>query len=443
MSLLLFFYLFTGESLDQISRVVFPSYSLVLIAPIFDIIISGGKGIPMGYLKFDSDILFRYATFFGSFKHTDITPGIRIEVAVILVLAYFYFRYKEKPVLGSIISTLALYSLIFAFLLMLDISKMIFVMVAPLGEAYDLDFLFSIYKIIIIITSSILLYISNSDKVNILISNIRPFRTFHFCFMFIIGIMLAVVFGMEQPLFKLFLKAFFACLSIIFAFTYSVITNDISDISIDVISNKDRPLIEKKIRPKEYRNLSYFVLFFALVTAAFVDFLSVFFISLFIALYYIYSMPPLRFKRVPILSKTVISLNSLLLVIWGYYCAGMPLYEFPSNIIFYFLVPITLAINFIDIKDYEGDKHAGIKTLPTIIGLRAAKFIIGLFFILAYILIYPLFNIPIMIIPLLSFGILEAYLINKKEYREKEVFLVYLLSLINLSLLFTMFSKII
>jgi len=441
-SVILLFYLLTGENLDKICRVVMPSYALVLIAPIIDIILSGGKGIPMGYLKFDSDILIRYITFFGSFKHLDITPGIRIEVAAILILAFFYFRYKEKPVFGSIIFTIALYSLIFTFLLMLDLSKLIFNVVAPFGSAFDLGFLFTVYKIIIIISLSILLYVSNSYKINILVSNIRPFRTFHFCMMFIIGTMLGVVFGAEMPVYQIVLKSIFACLAIVFAFIFSIITNDISDVSIDIISNSNRPLIEKKIRPKEYLNLSYYVLIFALLIAAFVDFISIFFIACFIALYFVYSMPPLRFKRVPVLSKLVISLNSLLLVIWGYYFTGLPLYEFPPQIILYFLVPITLAINFIDIKDYEGDKLAGIKTLPTLLGLRGAKIIIGIFFIIAYVLAYPLFEIPVYIIPLLSFGILEAYLIIKKDYRERDVFLVYLLSFINLSLLFIMFRNV-
>jgi len=441
LSVVLLFYLLTREKLNKICRVVLPSFAFILIAPIIDIIVSGGEGIWNSYVRFENDILIRYLTFFGSFENLDITPGIRIEIAVILIMAYFYFRYKKKSIIGSALSTIALYSLIFVFSIMMDLSRYFLVVIAPNSNAFSVHFLLEIYEILILVLVLVLLYISNGDKMNLLLSNLRPFRTFHFCFMFIIGIMFAIVLGVKQPFYKFVLKSIFACFSIVFAIIFSIITNDISDISIDIISNKNRPLIEKKIRPKEYRNLSYFVLFFALVTAAFIDFFSVFFIACFIALYYVYSMPPLRFKRVPVLSKIVVSMNSLILVIWGYYCAGMPLYEFPPNIILYFLVPITLAVNFIDIKDYEGDKEVGIKTLPTLLGLKGAKVVIGLFFIIAYVLAYPLFNIPIMIIPLLSFGILEAYLIMKKDYHEKDVFLVYLLSLLNLSLLYLMISK--
>jgi len=91
-----------------------------------------------------------------------------------------------------------------------------------------------------------------------------------------------------------------------------------------------------------------------------------------------------------------------------------------------FLIGFTLTINFIDIKDYRGDKKLGIKTLPVLMGPKKSKLLIGLFFFLGYVFIFYITQLILFII--LAF--LQFYLINKKSYKEKYIFIVYLLSLV-------------
>ena len=115
------------------------------------------------------------------------------------------------------------------------------------------------------------------------------------------------------------------------------------------------------------------------------------------------------------------------MVLLGYFFISGDL-EIPGSIIAFFLICLTAVINFIDIKDYEGDKKAGIKTIPVIFGLKISKVIIGVFFLISYFFVY--FILKKFLIPLIILSIIHFYLINRKNYNEKLVFIAYLVSLI-------------
>ena len=151
-------------------------------------------------------------------------------------------------------------------------------------------------------------------------------------------------------------------------------------------------------------------------------------------------MSPFRLKRVPIFSKLAISLNSFILMFMGYLSIYshspertlFAMKNFPDNFIYYVFFSF-LALNFIDIKDYKGDKTAGIKTIPTIFGEKKGKQIIGLFFIINYISLFFFFSLQFYLIPILiSIALLQYYFINKKQYDERYIFMLYFISLINI-----------
>jgi len=174
-------------------------------------------------------------------------------------------------------------------------------------------------------------------------------------------------------------------------------------------------------------------LVFSLIYAANVNFQTFYCILIFIGNYYLYSMPPMRLKRMPVLSKLFISLNSLLMLILGKFTLTGK-FSVPPDLALYFLVCITLVINFIDLKDVEGDKKAGVNTIPTLLGPRIGKKVIGAFFILSYVLAYPLLKkrldlIGLDLLLLLICGLIAYFLINRKKYSEKPVFLFYLSSI--------------
>jgi 4-hydroxybenzoate polyprenyltransferase len=114
----------------------------------------------------------------------------------------------------------------------------------------------------------------------------------------------------------------------------------------------------------------------------------------------------------------------------GYVFVRNNLILFPHVIVLFFVIFITAVMNFIDLKDYEGDKEAGIKTLPVIMGLRYSKIFIGLFFLITYIAAYWIFKFPSYGYLFIIAGLIQFYLINRENYSEKPIFVVYFITLI-------------
>jgi 4-hydroxybenzoate polyprenyltransferase len=237
----------------------------------------------------------------------------------------------------------------------------------------------------------------------------------------------------------LFLNILTLIICLVLGIFFSIVTNNIVNDNIDKISNKERPLFKENFPLKDYVTFGVICLTLSLFGAFIVSYLGFFFIFLFIGNYFIYSMPPIRFKRVSLLSKLTISLNSLFLTLLGFSLflessGVINLTSFPTEYIYFFLL-FTLAANFIDIKDYEGDKREGIKTLPVLLGLEKSKKLIAFFFILPYLFI-GLLNKDLMIICILL-SLVNILLITDKNYNERRILinilfsiLIYILSLL-------------
>ena len=206
--------------------------------------------------------------------------------------------------------------------------------------------------------------------------------------------------------------------------------NNIFDQNIDAVSNPGRPLITKKVDLELYIKIAYGLLGCSLVCALVVGRVSFFIISGAILGYYSYSAPPLRLKRIPVLSKAIISLISLAIVFLGYITvqgesSGV---GFPKFFVWFFLIGITLAANFIDLKDYAGDAAGRIMTVPVLLGLPLARLVIGISFMLAGVGLYFYFPSFYLFPVFLVAGILGFYFIHQKDYAEWRVFSLYLAS---------------
>jgi 4-hydroxybenzoate polyprenyltransferase len=296
-----------------------------------------------------------------------------------------------------------------------------------------------ILTLIFVSFNFILLYYWNRRYFFTLFRDIRPFRIFHFELMFTFGYLLYLrsvnslgVLVAPEVISKFLLMSF----SIFFASLFSLISNNFSDYQIDRISNRKRPLIQETIKKNDYFLIGVWSFFIAILCSLIVGLRSLIFILVFIGIYFIYSMKPLRLKKIFLFSKLLIALNSLILILAGFSLSVVDFNNFPSFLYYFILIGFTLVINFIDIKDEEGDRRAEIKTLPVLVGLENSKILIGLFFIFVYLSAYYLFKKIIIFFVLLFFSLLEFYFINKKEYNEKIVFVIYLISLIVIGLVF-------
>jgi len=426
----------TGIPTGKVSRVILPGFAIILLGPLFDLMISWGAGFNMSYLtpRLHGNLLYRFFAFGGPLgKHGGITPGMKIEVAVILLLSFAYFRIKKTGIIKSIVTAVILYCIIFACAVMPFIGK-------ALLNAFNLEYKYSerlfinIYFLLILISIPYLFFLFNKTFFKEILKDIRIFRALHYELMFVLGIAVTAIVASKTIIFDTdnIFHFIFIPAAILFAGIAALITNNIEDKDIDRISNPNRPSVTKTIPHKDYALIAIVSMLLSCIYAAAAGYIMLFFVLIFSGNYFLFSMPPFRLKRVPILSKLLISGNSLMLVLAGYYYILRDFRDFPFSVTLLFIIGITAVVNFIDIKDYEGDKNAGILTLPVIAGIKNSKMIIGTAFFLVYVSTYFVFKNTYLLAGAAGTGFVQYLLVNRAKYNEKPVFIVYLISLFSI-----------
>lgn len=89
-------------------------------------------------------------------------------------------------------------------------------------------------------------------------------------------------------------------------------------------------------------------------------------------------------------------------------------------------------MNIIDIKDVEGDRKAGIKTLPVVFGLKRAKIFTGIFILIAYCMLGLALLDKRILLAAALLGITQFILINRKVFKEKWAILTHLAGIVSL-----------
>lgn len=442
LSFVLLFYFATKIAVPKLIRLIFPCFIILPSAPLLDLLLSYGKGFDMNYMMpgLHDDLLRRFFTFFGPLQPMAVTPCIRIEIALILLVSFFYFFTKSGHFLKSFLWTIIMYALFFLYGAFPFLFKILNAVTGISFWANEITLIYSFLTISLFL-GVLLTYLANPDVFKSLMDDVCWYRVAHYELMIVLGIIVAHSY-VPLPITPRFIFwCIFAPASLFFAGMVSLISNNLADVDIDRISNKNRVLPAAKVKLEFYRGLQMPFAVLAVFFAAIISFQVLFLIILFMAGYFLYSMPPLRLKRIPFFSKICISLNSLLMVMLGFVLLKGTLHDFPISITAYFLIVFTAPINFIDLKDYEGDKHAGILTLPVLWGIKCAKVFIGLSFIAAYVCVLFVLKNIYLLLPLLVLGGIQYYLINKPKYNEKQVFQVYLFGIV-VFMLYTLFFNI-
>ncbi len=440
MSVIILFWLATGEKIKKSAMVVLPSFIVLIVVPIVDLLVTGGKGQQITYLLpgIHENLLLRFFTFTGEFGKWGISSGIKVEGAIVLVAAFVYFFAKSKKaapvfkIAKGVFWTFVLYVLIFSYSAILFPITWFFDFA---GINYDTVGFAPpyVYLILILLQAIVLAWVANKNYFKAIIRERQLLRLIHFEAMFVLGIALGlygnIMFRLQAE------QAFsFAITTIAIALTcfYAMFSNNIADREIDIVSNKKRAIVSKSIEIAKYKKMALAFLLGGLFYAAMAGFETFFFMLVFAGNYFLYSMPPFRLKRIPIISKALISFNSLILILLGFVFITGNLADFPIAIIAIFLIGFTFSINFIDLKDTKGDKKTGIKTLPVLVGIRNAKIITGIFFAATYLsftaIVKEWWALPTLVI----LAIIQFILINRKTCNEKPVLGLYILSIIAL-----------
>ncbi|MDH5580748.1 MAG: UbiA family prenyltransferase [Bdellovibrionales bacterium] len=438
--LMLVFHLVLKVPMARISRLIFGLFVIIWVAPLADLIISSGQE-KMSYLEpgRHKDLWKHFVTFWGVDDYaTGATMGIRIEVALVLLGCFYYSKvFLKKSLVRTLFFIFLVYSSIFLYGMFpfLGVGFLESFNIYYQGISPDLHSDF--YLFLIFFNCCFLFYFFNKKYFFEIFKDLRFLRLFYYQLIFILGL----VFAFDQMQVQqwrlsqtLFFDVFGVAASLFFSILFSILVNNFYDLEIDIVSNSQRPSVKGEIPKSTLRALSIFCLIFSIIYSSHVNFESFFYILIFTGIYYLYSAPPLRLKRIPFFSKFLVAINSFVLFALGYFTVSRSVY-IPLDLGLFIIMALSLCLHFIDIKDYEGDLKAGVKTLPTLVGLKKSKIYIGLFFVFSYCLAYfPLkkvFNYPKeVIMGLLFLGCLQFYFINRKKYSETPIFMTFFSGLV-------------
>jgi len=166
------------------------------------------------------------------------------------------------------------------------------------------------------------------------------------------------------------------------------IFNDIFNLSEDIINDPDKPLVKKEISLNEAKIYGVLTLFSSIILSIFISFESFILILLAIITGMAYNI---TLKKTGFLGNLIVAFNTAL----PFYYGALLVYVFYEKkiVIFYTIAFLTALGREIikGIRDIVGDKKAGIRTLPVILGLKKSGYIATFLIITAIILsILPL-----------------------------------------------------
>ncbi len=312
----------TKENVLRVARVVLPCFIILNIVPLIDSFFRGAHPYSLGYMfPGEHDPLWlNFVTFFGPLKDTGITIGMRTEIAIVLAGCLSYFSLKGLSWLKNILFCFLIYAFVFV------TGALPYIIKAVMGFLkinYSFKALLFIHMYFVLLFPLIIwvFFVYRPDYMRALVKDIRFLRVLHFELMFFIGMAAGRYYGKgihaltQYSFFEITLTAIAIFLACVFALT----TNNLADVRIDAVSNAKRPTVSGAIPMEHYRFIPWFFLLGALLYSWIVNVSALFVIGTFMSVYYLYSMPPLRLKRIPILSKGFIVLNSILLLALGYY----------------------------------------------------------------------------------------------------------------------------
>ncbi|OGD68420.1 hypothetical protein A2996_03095 [Candidatus Campbellbacteria bacterium RIFCSPLOWO2_01_FULL_34_15] len=456
LGIIIVLFVLTKEKIEKITK-LFVYVPFVVVIPIFFDLFLKKENVSYSFItsKFDNAFL----TLGGDF----ISNGIKLEIIIASIFIFIYVYLKTKKIWKAILGSFFSYVVIFTFLTLPVFLQNSFEFVKnekenfPTGYFYRSDHIksnFSEKNLIFsgnstslnndfflenqtsIIFSTTLLFVDicliclifffyNRKKFFSVIKNFRYLRIVYYFIFVSFGIFLSG--GIPISLFD-YILIFSTFSSLFFAWLFCVWENDEVDLDIDRISNKKRPLPQGDISVEEWKIIKYFFLVFSLGFAFLSGFYVFLLVLIYISLYHIYSVPPLRLKKVIILSSLVVAINALIAVWLGYFVSSNTEYitEFPPKIILFVIMVVFFVENIKNIKDIEGDKKNNIKTLANILGERNSKLIFGLIASLFIFLAPFVFYFSLKTIIVSTFFSVVMYLsINKKIFNENHIFLIY------------------
>ncbi|MFP4401711.1 MAG: UbiA family prenyltransferase [Candidatus Nanoarchaeia archaeon] len=430
-SILLFF--FMNSNIVNCLRTSFSLTPIVLLPPILDLMFSLGKGMTSTYystLQFSMShfLLFLPKNEFGEGP----SLGLRITIFFLLIILSYivYKNNNHKSISKSILTFLCGF---FGFYLFSSLVAIIFLFSS--SNFTDFDFA-KVYLVLLSIFLPLFYYFYDKKGFSQIKNDLLISRIIYQIIIFLFGFFYVFNANLGLHILDIYLFSY----SLFLMCVFSIVTNNLEDVDIDKISNSNRSTTKKNFSIQKYREVGQFSFIFGFLISLFSNIYLCLFLLIWTGVYYIYSCRPFRFKKIPLFSKFLLSFNSLILFIGGYYLSNQTQF-IPVDIVILYIVFFTLSYNIIDIKDYKSDKKYGIKT---IVGLFPSSFIAKIFicFILAFLYWYYTFLLDYNLwYVFLSLYIILIYTILGIKFKDTVVMSVFVFSKLVFIILIVSYSN--
>lgn len=432
------------------TRAVIFILPILWLPPLIDLTYGGAQ---MTYLYTPSfrALFIDYATYFGPLTDGGATLGLRIEIAILIVLFGGYVYLHTKSVAKALTGAWLQYTLVFLFgslpslVAILVPSNNFFseiqrsLIPRSFSHPSEMYTAYRTFELLFDATLSKMLYLLLAGAsvlwvrlaypgiFRAMVRNLRTERILHYLVMFVLGVLVALSSGavIAWSFFDVITFAVALC-SMVAACVFAIVTNDLVDEQIDRVSNPERPLATGAITRGAMQEAALIALLLTLFGGLALSTYALFWLSIFTAAYYVYSVPPLRLKRIPIFSSFFVGIASASFMLLGFYIVSFDqtLAAFPGRLVFLLIASMTLLTNVRDLKDIEGDREAGINTLPVLLGDRRARRVMGILSCGAYILVPLCIPVSNLWIPSLIAGALSWHVLEQGR-TERAIFSVY------------------
>lgn len=263
------------------------------------------------------------------------------------------------------------------------------------------------------------------QMVDAAVGNLRWERLLHYLAMLSLGVYVS------SPSVLRLLPLLFAGLAVTCAWAAAIVNNDLADDDIDRISNPSRPLITGAWSRNAYWKLGWALTLLAVASAICVNAQFAICLTASLVVAFVYSTPPWRLRRFLGVSSALIGLASLCVALAGFVALGeRSAAQFPADTGWFLFLALCCGANFKDVKDFAGDRHAGIATLVTLLGPRRGQIVAGGMVALAMLSAPAMLHRADLWLPSLFCSMVALYLSTRQPFREKRVLAVYFVFLL-------------
>ncbi len=368
--------LITGEHIRRVTGTCASGFGLIILVPLIDWFAGGGYAITYPS-RIGPYVLGAFNPFVSIIDYGG-SPGQRIILFIICICLALYGYVKTKKIGMGILLFFASYFIIVIIggLPTIVAGNRPETMFVTGGILYsDTQKFTALFLLLSIISGICCMLLFDRGKFVLVLRSLRPERALFYAGMGFFGLFISL----HQRGISIFstLPSHFDAVGIIVmvvglaaGFQCAAAFNDFHDLPEDSITRSRNPLVHG-LDSTYYAWWTGVLCITALLCALLLNYIALLIMITYLAVAVLYSMPPIRFKRIPLVSTFVLAVAVILFIALGYslIAGSTALNQIPRSVLLPTLIGITLGFTAKDIHDSEADRVSDVYTVPALLAV--------------------------------------------------------------------------